>query len=131
MAKHHPTPDCSHCRWLRGALPKPFVCTRHDMKLPYPIRAFCSTFDAPDRPDWLEANTDRNALDPAMMYVWLETVTRDAEGVIERHFDAQPLATLIDYRRWTRKQFLDAVRLLSVQKQAEYRRQGYQIEWVD
>jgi hypothetical protein len=128
MATKTLIPDCSHCRWLRGELPKPFICTRHQMKLAYPIRAFCADFDAPNYPDWLD---NRDQFDPTMMHVWLETVTRNAGGEIERHFDAQSLAPLTEYRNWTRKQFLDAARLLSVQKQAEYRRQGYQIEWME
>ena len=128
MAKNDSTPDCSQCRWLRGALPKPFVCTRHEMKLAYPIHAFCSQFDSSDHPGGLD-NPDQ--FDPTIMYVWLETVTRSADGEIERHFDAQPLVQFTEYRNWTRKQFLDAARLLTVQKQAEYRRQGYQIEWIE
>jgi hypothetical protein len=82
----------------------------------------------PNHPGGLD---NYEAFDPAIMYIWLETVTRNADGEIERHFDAQPLAPLTEYRAWNRKQFLDATRLLTVQKQAEYRRQGYQIEWVE
>jgi hypothetical protein len=100
------------------------------MKLAYPIRAFCAEFDAPDHPGWLESHTTRALLDPAMMYVWLETLTRGSDGQSERHFDAEPLTSLIEYHGWNRRLFLDTVRLLTVQKQVEYRRQGYQIEWI-
>jgi hypothetical protein len=130
MSTPGPLPYCLHCRWLRGDLPNPFECTHHDIRLPNPVRVFCTIY-ADRTPlgaeDWL----DRTHLNPALLYVWVETVTRDAEGQIEHHYDAVPLTTLASYDQWTRDQFLQEVRQLMVKQQAVYRRQGYQIHWVE
>jgi hypothetical protein len=116
---------------MKGDLPRAFDCTRHSLKLPVAVRIFCSGFTSSKPGDTGKLDEEIARLTPQIMYVWLETVTRDGEGQVERHFDMAELTTTEDFRGWTREQFVTAVRALTVRKHAEYRLQGYQISWVE
>ena len=104
------TPDCVHCKKYRGA-PRsegePF-CEHHQMKLAYPIRAFCSAYvdlEPVDGIDWLDSELEREELDDNMMYIWL--------GGYEITFFHVALAPIEQYQSWTREKFLEELSILS------------------
>jgi hypothetical protein len=98
------TPDCVHCESYRG---KPYddgepYCDHHEIKLAYPIRAFCSHFadrEPSSDKDWLDEALDRSELQNDMMYVWLSGY--------EVKFFAVPLIPIAEYADWTREKFLE------------------------
>jgi len=104
------TPDCVHCKLYKG---QPHTedeprCEHHNMKLPYPIRAFCAKFVDPEPrggKDWLDQELDRTELRDDLMYLWL--------GGHEKPFFHVPLALITDYGQWTRERFLEEISKLS------------------
>ncbi len=104
------TPDCVHCQLYRGqphTEDEPY-CEHHNVRLPYPIRAFCANFVDPEPGegmDWLDQELDRTQLQSDMMYLWL--------GGHEKRFFHVPLALIKDYGQWTRERFLEGLAELS------------------
>lgn len=112
------TPDCISCKHFRRhpvTKQEPF-CTLHNMKLAFPIRAFCASFVhqpyhrqelQTDGGDWLDRELDREELQTDIMYVWLECYAAK--------FLPVPLAPITEYQHWTSEEFLEELRKLRME----------------
>lgn len=98
------TPDCIHCKYFRQGklhIESDFSCTFHDILLASPIRAFCKNYAVSESPDItkLDLELEREDLADDQMYIWL--------GGHDIAFFHVPLASIEEYKDWTREKFLD------------------------
>lgn len=112
MPNGGPTPDRIHCKHFQGELKQrsEHKCQHHNIKLAFPIRAFCKTYEDPqpaEGVDWLDMMLERNTLKENIMYVWL--------GGYDIKFFHVELASVDEYSTWQSDRFLEELGKLSEQ----------------
>lgn len=133
MANAGTLPDCVHCRHMLRQQNGEYRCRQHDMVLHSPVRVFCKHLAPPPVDDdaytqWFTESIDTTQLEPNMLYMWVETITRDTKNKREAHIDSESVAPLTSYATWSAGTFWEVIRSIREAKREFYRQHGYDIE---
>jgi len=126
-------PDCVHCRFMIRQQDGEYRCRQHEITLHTPIRIFCKSIAPPiDKVQayamWFEESINRQQLEPNVLYTWIATTLRNAQGEREVRVDHEQVALLTIYMLWSAGTFWQMMRRLRNEKHDFYRQHGYDVD---
>lgn len=125
-------PDCVHCRYMERQRDGEYRCKQHDMTLHTPVRVFCRQI-VPSADDdaynqWFDAHINAEELQPNLLYLWVETVTRNANDTATTHIDNEVVAPITSYLTWSAGTFWQVLRRIRESRREHYRQHGYDVD---
>lgn len=133
MAKSVSHPDCVHCRFMVRHKSGEYRCQQYNMTLYTPVSIFCKMLDQDEQKDedyhlWFRRNLNLGEFRPNMLYTWIETSVEDKQGQLYLEIDAETIAPIASYQKWTAGAFWQMIRELRLAKRHHYNQQGYKLE---